>query len=160
MNGLNWPLFRTTLLRQRPLSIALMSLCSVRIAREPYCDPLTEEEELLTYTNYLTNLVTKLHSIQTLAREHLINSELKSKKYYDRKVKILEFQVGDFVFLLSGPKPHKLKPQYSGPFKVLKIFENGNVKIEMGKRSKVVHPNRLKFSKINDRSEQRKSKDQ
>lgn len=72
------------------------------IAREISAEPLREEEQLLTYQNYITNLVTKIHSLQALARENLVNSKLRYKRYYDRKVNEVKFRKGDYVFLLSG----------------------------------------------------------
>lgn len=119
------------------------------IAREPSTEAIRDEEQLLTYDNYITNLVTRLRSLQTIARENLLNSKFKSKKYYDRNVNELNLKKGDFVFLLSGPKPKKLQPHYSGPFRILDVLEDGNIKIEVKKKIKIVHPNRLKFSKIN-----------
>jgi len=45
-----------------------------------------------------------LHSIQTNARENVIEAKEKSKKHYDKKINPQIFKPGGQVFLLKGPK--------------------------------------------------------
>lgn len=122
-----------------------------RLARLPSSDPLEPEDRLPSYDNYLIDLATRLQSIQGIAREKLVRSKLRSKHYYDKNINEKSFRIGDSVFLLRGGKIHKWANQYTGPHKVLDVFNNGNVKIRTGKnKSKIVHINRLKYSYIND----------
>ena len=79
---------------------------------------------------------------------HLINAKEKSKFYYDQNIKAQHFKVGDDVFLLEEGKMHKFVNQYAGPFEVLEILGQGNVKIRIKNNSKVVNLNRLKLSQI------------
>ena len=120
-----------------------------KLARRPSGEPLTQGEQLPTYQNYLVDLVKRLINIQKLAHDKLINAKEKSKEYYDKSSYPQEFKIGSNVFLLKGNKPGKLENHYSGPYKVLQVFENRNVKIKTEKGTKVVHPNRLKHSHIN-----------
>lgn len=119
-----------------------------RLPRLPSVDPLREGDLLPTYKGYLYDLITRLNEIQKIAYDNLVGSKFTSKKYYDKKVNKRNFRVGDFVFLLSGPKPGKLGDQYTGPHKILEIINRNNFRIQIGKGSKVVHANRLKISHI------------
>ena len=65
--------------------------------------------EIIAIDDYLIKLVTRLHEIRAIARDNLIAAKEKSKKYYDRNVSPQNFNVDEEVFLLSGPKPKKLK---------------------------------------------------
>lgn len=128
-----------------------------KLARPPSSDPLIDKEHVETYNDYLAKLMTKLHSIQNIARENLIGAKEKSKKYYDRNVNPLTLKKGDFVFLLKGGKIHKLQDQYSGPHEVLEVISKTNVRINMKRKNSrsdnekglVVNINRLKKSPIN-----------
>ena len=50
-----------------------------QLAREPSSEPLSENEKLQTYDDYLINFVTQLHEMRTQARENLMKAEGKSK---------------------------------------------------------------------------------
>ena len=119
-----------------------------KIARIPSNELLGPEDKLATYDDYLINLITQLHGIQTNARENVINAKVKSKEHYDKKINPQVFRPGDYVFLLKGPKPGKFSEHYSGPHEVLEILNRNNVKIRIKKNSRIVHPNRLRISYI------------
>lgn len=119
-----------------------------RLPRLPSGDLLREGDLLPTYGGYLVDLITRLNTIQKLAYDNLVSSKFRSKKYYDRKINEKNFRVGDYVFLLSGPKPDKLGDQYTGPHKILEVINKTNFRIQIGQSSKVVHANRLKISYI------------
>jgi len=119
-----------------------------KIARIPSNELLAPEDKLASYNDYLINLVTQLHAIQTNARKNVVEAKFKSKKYYDRKINPQTFIPRDQVFLLKGPKPGKFGDQYTGPHEVLEILNRNNVRIKIGKNSRIVHPNRLRISHI------------
>ena len=75
-----------------------------KLAREPSSEPLSQQEKLQTYDDYLINFVTQLHEMRTQARENLISAKEKSKIYYDKKISPLEVKIGDNVFLSKGGK--------------------------------------------------------
>lgn len=97
---------------------------------------------------FLVDLVSRLTKIQKLAHDNLIKAKEKSKEYYDKKLNIQEFRIGTNVFLEKGPKPNKLENRYTGPYRVLQVLSNNNVKILTQKGTKVVHPNRLRPTPI------------
>ena len=48
-----------------------------KLALEPSSEPLSKNEKLQTYDDYLINFVTKLHEMRTQARENLIKAKEK-----------------------------------------------------------------------------------
>ena len=120
-----------------------------RLARLPSSDPLRELDLLPNYNGYLIDLVTRLNGIRTLVYDNLVDAKNRSKKYYDRAINPRNFKLGDYVYLLKGPKPNKFGDHYTGPHKILEIIDNTNIRISINKTSKVVHANRLRISHIN-----------
>lgn len=53
-----------------------------KIARIPSNEPLSPEDKLSNYDEYLINLITQIHNIQINARKNVIEAKFKSKKYY------------------------------------------------------------------------------
>ena len=78
-----------------------------------------------------------------------MNAKYRSKNYYDKRVNSPNFRVGDYVFLLKGPKPGKFGDHYTGPHRILEVISKSNVKIKFKGFSKIVHANRLRISHIN-----------
>ena len=120
-----------------------------RLARSPSCEPLREDDLQPTYQEYIKDLVTRLIGIRTSVYNNLVNAKQRSKNYYDRKLNDKNFKVGDYVFLLKGPKPGKFGDHYTGPHRILEVISKNNIKIQFKGNSKVVHANRLKVSHIN-----------
>ncbi|CAK9821258.1 Retrovirus-related Pol polyprotein from transposon 412 [Anthophora retusa] len=88
------------------------------------------------------------HITRTIARDNLVESKLKSKKYYDRKINPQIFQPNDPVFLLKEPKRGKLSDNYTGPYRIYEVLENNNVKIFVNGKARTVHTNKLKLAHI------------
>lgn len=100
-----------------------------------------------SYTEYLTSLFDKWRDSQAAARENLINSKIRSKKYYDRKFNIHKFKLGDGVYLLKEPNKEKRGDQYTGPYKIIKLLKNNNVKIAISNyKTRTAHEDKLKPS--------------
>lgn len=122
-----------------------------RLPRIPSSITPLEENLDLTYKEYLIDLFNRLHDTQEDARQNLINSKEKSKIYYDKRMNLQNFREGDSVFLLKEPAKGKFSDQYIGPYKVLEILPNNNVKIQFkSNRTRIVHTNKLKLSHIID----------
>lgn len=114
-----------------------------RVARLPSSS--SDKSPLETYPEYLTNLFHQIRDLQEAARANLEKTKIRSKAYYDRRVNEQNFQVGDYVFLLTHG-PLKLADQYSGPHEILQVLDNGNIQIRIRNSSRIVHPNRLRIS--------------
>lgn len=118
------------------------------LARLPSENPptLTTDE---TYNDYLEGLQLKLKEVQKIARENLIGAKVRSKTYYDKKIKPHTFAIGDLVYLLKEPQKGKLDNQYTGPHKVVNVYPNENIRISIKDKNvtRVVHANKLKIAK-------------
>ena len=119
-----------------------------RLARLPSSSTVIEENIDPTYHEYLTNLFNRLSDTQEEARQHLIKSKEKSKFYYDKRIHVRQFKEGDYVFLLKEPVKGKFADQYSGPYKIIDILPNNNVRISFRNTTRIVHSNKLKLAHI------------
>ena len=119
-----------------------------KLAREHSSEPLSQQEKLQTYDDYLINFLTQLHEMRTQARDNLISAKEKSKIYNDKKVNPLEVKIGDKVFLSKGGKIKKHDSHYTWLYEILQVLGKGNVKISYKGKPIVVHINRLKRSHL------------
>ena len=120
-------------------------LTFARIARVP--SNVDDPEPENTIDGYLRDLLLKLHEVQKVARENIVKSKEKNKHYYDQKLVIVNFKVGDSIFLTEGGKIHKFNDQSRGPFAVAETYPDGNLKIKIGPNHyDVVHSNRTRKS--------------
>lgn len=118
-----------------------------KIARVPSSDPYVDENMDQTCLDYYVKLMNRINRVTELARRNLNATKVRSKKYYDRRIHPQELKIGDSVFLLKEPTT-KLGDQYTGPYVVLEILCNNNVKIQIQNRTKVVHMNKLRKAKL------------
>ena len=100
-----------------------------------------------SFNDYVDELVQKLRCTQAEARERLIEAKNKSKRYYDRKLNVVDFKVGDRVYLLKDKKKNKLDDEYSGIHEMIELTGDKNAKIRMnGGDVKIVHLDKLKLA--------------
>lgn len=104
-----------------------------------------DPQPVYDYENYFLYLRNKLQKAHRYARTNLINSKETSKKYYDKNVNPVTLQVGDKVLLRDGGRRHKLTPYWLGPFRVVEVNSPVNTTIQIGKRKRRIHNNRLKL---------------
>lgn len=102
-----------------------------------------------TYDDYHSNLKLKLQKSFEIARDNILKSKETSKVNYDKKINIYKYKVGDQVLIQNkNLKPgisKKLQPTYKGPYKILKVFPNQTVKLQIKRnKSAVYHHNLLK----------------
>ncbi|KAL6254047.1 hypothetical protein P5V15_014664 [Pogonomyrmex californicus] len=87
----------------------------------------------------------KISQAQSIARDNLIKAKHKSKYYYDWKSKERNLRIGDNVYLLKELIRNKLADQYTGPFEIIRLLENNNVKILIKhSKTRIVHIDKLK----------------
>lgn len=99
----------------------------------------------LTYDLFLKTLSEKLIETQTTARDKLHAAKEKSKRYYDLKLNSQNYEEGDSVYLQKNNKTSKLDPDYSGPYKIIKLLEDNNVELQITpSKTKIVHTNLLR----------------
>ncbi|GJW81283.1 putative reverse transcriptase domain-containing protein [Tanacetum coccineum] len=80
-------------------------------------------------------------------KNRLLNARSRQKSYSDRRLKLLEFEVGDMVLLKVSPwkgvvrfgKHEKLSPRYIGPFKIVARVGPVAYTLEFPKELKGIH---------------------
>lgn len=118
-----------------------------KTVRIPSSDPPLENDANETYSEYLEQLFCKLREVQTIARENLNNAKTRSKKYYDRKSHAYNFKENDYVYLLKEPTKGKLGDQYIGPYRIIELLNNHNVKLAISNsKTRIVYSDKLKIS--------------
>lgn len=122
----------------------------VLFGNKPYLpSSITQEPQFsYSYDDYIINLKQKLNITQKIARENLIENKHKSKSYHDHKIKQHAYVVGDLVVIQNKQTTpglsKKLSPNFKGPFKIIKIFPNKTVKLQIKNRLVTYHVNQLK----------------
>lgn len=97
------------------------------------------------YDDYYCYIKSVLHNMQNMAKSCLEKAKEKNKKYYDRNAKGLEIEEGDLILLENIRKGHgqKLQPLRQGPYEVIEVLSDENVKIMINGKPRIVHKNRL-----------------
>ena len=101
-------------------------------------DPVLPTEEVLSntpdrcyieYDDYRSQLVQNLSAAWDQARKNVAKAQQQQKKQHDKKARMPTFSVGDRVFVFmpaaKSGKAHKLARPYHGPFRILKLHDNG-----------------------------------
>jgi hypothetical protein len=116
----------------------------------------TDMEELAQKRNvisYLTELCTKLQSVNELAQEHARNVQDHTKTWYDKNSRERTLEPNDKVLVLLPEDARKLYAFWRGPFDVIRRIDDHNYEVSMGvRKNTIMHINLLK--KFNERIEQ------
>lgn len=115
--------------------------------RKPRLPSLVEPRHGISHREFLTDLVDRLTYLRKNAKENLRLAKERSKTYYDKRLKPLILDPGEFVFVLretirTGSR--KFADHYEGPFEVLRKINDVNYEIKRGRHNQVLHVNRLK----------------
>ncbi|XP_071510123.1 uncharacterized protein [Diadema antillarum] len=108
-----------------------------------------ETGETKTTCQYMFDLRNRLEETCHAARDQLERSASRYKRYYDRKSRQRQLEVGDLVLLLLPTDRNKLLLQWKGPFAVTAKVSDTDYRIDVKGKSKVFHINLLK--KYNER---------
>ena len=100
-----------------------------------------QEEEVKTSYQYVVELRKRLDQTLKIAKESLENSQIRYKKYFDKKTKDRGFQPHDQVLVLPPTNNNKLLMPWKVPYNVEKIVNENDYAIKIGARSKVYHAN-------------------
>jgi hypothetical protein len=118
------------------------------------CAPNFENrsKDIKNPTKFVLDLQDSLHKIHHYARDHLEKSQIKQRKYYNNRLKIQTYEVGDTVYYYHpinlGGKEASYK--WKGPFYVTKRFSDHVYKIQQNLHSKpmIVNHDKLKIAYI------------
>ena len=89
--------------------------------------------------------MTRLNDTRNFAAKHLNDSKLKSKGYYDHRVKTHPYKIGDSVYVIKEPRLSKLDKMYQGPYQITDILEKHNVILTNDKGHRILkHIDKIK----------------
>jgi hypothetical protein len=102
------------------------------------------DDEVKSSYEYVLDLKNRLEETCKLARVELAKSQVKYRKFYNRKARDRFFKVNDKVLLLLPTSRNKLLLQWKGPFRVIEKTSPCDYKIDIAGVNKVFHINMLK----------------
>jgi len=102
------------------------------------------EPEVKTTYDYVLDLNDRLQSTCELAKIELQKSQIRQKKYYDRKKKVRTFEKGDEVLVLLTTDSNKLLLQWKCPFEILEKVIGDDYRVQLVGRTKTFYANMLK----------------
>ncbi len=89
--------------------------------------------------------IVKYHLETSLKRAKNIiqNEKLRRKKYYDKNHNNpITVKVGNKIFIKNQNR-HKLDKFYNGPYEVIEILNNNNIKIKINNKEHIIHKNNV-----------------
>jgi len=100
-----------------------------------------EVQPCLTYNDYNEEMKSRMQVAYTLVRENLHHAALRSKRYYDLRVKPSKYQPGDWVYYYNprkfAGKQDKWSRKFSGAYLVVKALGPVNVMLQRSPHSKL-----------------------
>ena len=96
---------------------------------------------------YVLKVRTKMAKMVELAHEHLSDSQVKMKTWYDQNARNHNYNVGEEVLVLLPTSSKSLQAEWRGPFKITKKISDVDYEIDTGrvrKKLTVYHVNMLK----------------
>ena len=106
--------------------------------------PAHQLQQHLAYDSlsYPAHIRHRLAELQDFVHANLSQAASRQKTYYDHHTRVPSFTAGDSVWL-SIPTAGKLEPRWEGEWVVKSVKSPVNVEISDGRRTRVVHTNRL-----------------
>ena len=105
-------------------------------------DSVNSQETLESYGSYVTSLHSKIAKAHAITCEHLNTGMQRQKEHYDTKCTGHKYFPGDIVAEMrtEGSCP-KLQPPFSGPYIILRCYNNMHFCIQLTKEGKqrVIH---------------------
>ena len=128
--------------RTAPHSTTGVSPFKMMFGRDPTPAPFPSTNSFDS-SSYSAFLLAKLAKLQDLVTTNSTAAAHKQKNQYDKTCVTPTFSVGEPVWL-SVPTASKLQPRWEGKWTVQEIKGPVNLKITDGKRTRVVHTNRVR----------------
>lgn len=102
-------------------------------------------EPVYNYESFEQEARYRLHNAHKFAQKLLEKSKERNKLYYDRDVRDINVNIGDYVYLYNEPYD-KHQSIYTGPYIVQKVIEpNIEVLDPKTNKCKTVHKNKIQF---------------
>ena len=113
------------------------------ILRELWTGEVNDEQVWSTY-QYVIELRERLGQTCQLAHDNLEKVQFKQKTYYDKRARLLKFDVGDKVLLLLPTESNKLLLQWKGAYEVVEIVNRMDYRVDVEGVVGTYHANMLK----------------
>jgi len=94
------------------------------------------EPEVKTTCEYVLDLKDTLQTTCELAQIELQKSQIRQKKYHDRKTKVRTFEKGDEALVLLPTDSNKLLLQWNGPFEIVDRVRGDDYRIQLVEEQK------------------------
>ena len=113
-------------------------------------EPPPGEEDPTMLPPVVLQVQERLREVSQTARQHLHHSMVSQKRQYDKNVRLVQYKVGDIVWLYHPATrkgtTHKFARLWKGPFKITHMINEVNYRIQATPRSRpqIVHADRLK----------------
>lgn len=101
-----------------------------------------------TYDDFADEFKSKLKVVWDQARENIMKRKEYNQSYYNEKnkVKKLNVEVGDKVYIKNNKKQYKFSNLYLGPYEVEKITGENSIMVRKGNKTFRVHKNNIKLA--------------
>lgn len=100
------------------------------------------------YSDHVEHLRSKLKDLHQVSRANQSRAKQSHKKQYDKRAKVREYTVGQYVYLhtpqVGRHRVKKLAKLWQGPYQIIQVINDLNVRLKVRKRECVVHVNRIK----------------
>lgn len=105
------------------------------------CTEEIEDPNVRTTYQYVLYLKDRLQTVVELAKE---KSASRYKKYYDKEARKRSLKIGDKALILMPTDNNKLRPQWKGPFEVVKKVNRVDYQLNIQGKVKTFHINLVK----------------
>lgn len=102
-----------------------------------------DPEPIYNYDDYVMDLKVRLQRLYLSCRQKIVQSKIRSKKFYDKNSRLLNLKVGNLVWLKDEARKDKFSSLKKGPYKVVEILSPENTAIKIKNKIVTVHNNRL-----------------
>jgi len=97
---------------------------------------------------YRIDFVKEAEQQVLVIRKHMEAAQARQKSYADRRRRLLEFEVGDFVYLKVSPMKgvnrfgvkRKLAPRYVGPYRIIEKSGKVAYKVQLPREMRAIFP--------------------
>ena len=114
-------------------------------------NPADYEPRTVSVDEWVNRKLEILSQAHRLTRENLLKAAGRQKTWYDRRVKVKQFEPGQLVWVFNPRryvgKSHKWTMMYYGPFRVEKVLSDVNLVVKRTPKSnpQVVHVDKVKL---------------
>lgn len=110
-------------------------------------DAILRKTPIYNYDSYAQLFKNELRESWELARESIQRAKEASKKYYDKNIRDMQFNVGDKILVRNHEKHGKYDMLYRGPFTIVEVKSDKAVVYRDGRKLKKANKDHIKLDK-------------